>query len=316
MSNDAKMSNQVFLEHLESGDSGMLKKAQDAVNDFTRVKMREDGFFRKILPPITITNDELDRQVDTDKPVKIVDKEPGSRASISVPFATLPMARYIRGPRYRVMFNRILTPKFVKDVDELRTYHMDIRQVISDNAIKDMLAEEDGKFIKACVGAVGGAAGATVAETGVVQWHTTSDEITRESLVESTKTMPSTPSSLEATTALINNITIKDILKWFRDESGGDIAEDMLLKGFTEKVILGIKIIVTIKRDIVPTNTLYYFAEPKVLGKFFILEDATMFMKREHFMVEFFAYESIGAAIGNNAAVARHDFNVSTTPTL
>ena len=29
--------------------------------------------------------------------------------------------------------DRVLSPRFVKDVDELRTYHMDIRQVLSDN---------------------------------------------------------------------------------------------------------------------------------------------------------------------------------------
>ena len=59
------------------------------------------------------------------------------------------MNLYIRGPRYLVMMDRIVTPRFTKDVDELRTWIMDIRQVLSDNAIKDMLAEEDGKFITA-----------------------------------------------------------------------------------------------------------------------------------------------------------------------
>lgn len=46
--------------------------AADAVNDFTRRKMRESGFFRKIMPPLQISNEDLDRQVITDKPVKIV----------------------------------------------------------------------------------------------------------------------------------------------------------------------------------------------------------------------------------------------------
>jgi len=46
----------------------------DAINDFTRVKMRENGFYRRIVPPLQINNDELDRAVDTDKPVKIASK--------------------------------------------------------------------------------------------------------------------------------------------------------------------------------------------------------------------------------------------------
>ena len=103
-----EMNEQLFAQ-LET--PGMEKNALDAVNEFTRVRVREDGFYRKILPAVQVANDELDRQVDTDKPVVVVDKEPGSPAAISIPFATLPINIYIRGPRYRVMFDRIVTPR-------------------------------------------------------------------------------------------------------------------------------------------------------------------------------------------------------------
>jgi hypothetical protein len=61
----------------------------DAVNDFARTKMQEDGFLRAIMPPEPIPDDELDRRAP-----------PG--AGISLPFAMLPIDVYIRGPRYRV----------------------------------------------------------------------------------------------------------------------------------------------------------------------------------------------------------------------
>src|SRR3954465_5049474 len=114
---EAKLLNETIFAKLESRDPLMEKQAIDAVNDFTRTKMREDGFYRRIMPPIPITNDQLDRATHTDKPIKIVDKEPDSPAAISIPFATLPQNLYIRGPRYRVMFDRIATPRFTKDVD-------------------------------------------------------------------------------------------------------------------------------------------------------------------------------------------------------
>jgi len=307
--NKALQSNNAFLDKLQSSDPSLVKEANDTVNEFTRVKMREDGFARKILPPISISNDELDRQVDTDKCVKVVDKEPGSPAAISVPYGTSPLTRYIRGSRYRVMFNRIMTPRFTKDVAELRTYHMDIRQVLSDNAIKDMLAEEDTKFIYSAIAAVGGTPNGTVSETGSVQWNLSSAEISRDSLADSLKIMPSTPSRLEPAVALVNNITIKDVIKFRRDEAGGDLSQDMFLKGFSEQTIMGVKWIVTIKQDLVPNDNIYYFAEPKFLGKFYMMEDATMYMDRKAFMIEFFAYEEIGGAIGNVAAVARQTFN-------
>src|SRR4051812_39408291 len=43
----------------------MRKQAMDAVNDFTRMKMREDGFYQRINPPLKISDDELDRSVPT-----------------------------------------------------------------------------------------------------------------------------------------------------------------------------------------------------------------------------------------------------------
>lgn len=311
MSLTSQTINKTFLDKLESNSPELNKEAAEAVNDFTRVKMREDGFMRKILPPTPLSNDEIDRSVDTDKPVKIVDMEPGSPAAVSVPFGTNPVMSYIAGPRYRVAFDRIMTPKFTKDVEELRTYHMDIRQVISDNAIKDMLAEEDGKFLAAVNTILGGSAGATVSSTGAVQWHTTPSQITREGMAESLKILNNTTSHLEPATILCNHITIKDILKWHRDEAGGDISQEMLLKGFTEVKLFGVTFIVTIKTDLVPNSTFYHFAEPKFLGKFYVLEDATMYMDRKAFMLEFFAYSCIGAAIGNAAAVGRYDFNAT-----
>jgi hypothetical protein len=43
--------------------------AVDAVNEFTRTRMREDGFYRRIFPVLAIGNDELDRSVPTNLPL-------------------------------------------------------------------------------------------------------------------------------------------------------------------------------------------------------------------------------------------------------
>lgn len=302
---ESQLLNETLFEQLST--PGMEKTAVDAINDFTRTKMREDGFLRRILPPLQISNDELDRQVDTDKPVKIVDKEPDSPASISVPFATLPQNVYIRGPRYRVHFHRIVSPRFTKDVDELRTYSMDIRQVLSDNAIKDMLAEEDGKFIAAvdsCVGSVG----SSPATSGTIQHKNVGTPINRGSIAEMMKLLPSTPSRLETQTVLVNNLLVKDLLKLDRAAIGGDLSQDLLLNGWAEGTISGAKLIVTIKQDLIEDDEAYLFADPKFIGKFFMIEDTTMYVKREAYMLEFFAYETIGATIGNTSGVAKAVF--------
>jgi hypothetical protein len=297
--------NEELFAQLET--PGMEKNALDAVNEFTRVRVREDGFYRKIIPPVQVSNDDLDRQVDTDKPVVVVDKEPGSPAAISIPFATLPINVYIRGPRYRVMFDRIVTPRFVKDIDELRTWQMDIRQVLSDNAIKDMLAEEDSKFLTAVNTALVGA-NQIVPTSGVIQWETIWGGISRDTVQESLKIMPKTPSHLEVNTVLVNNVTIREILKWGYDEAGGDMSGTFLKNGWSEIELMDVKWIVTIKRNLVPDDSMYFFGDPRFIGKSYLLEDTTMHIKREAYMIEFFAYETIGGTIGHTGGLSRADF--------
>lgn len=303
---DVSLLNETLLSQLET--PGMVKTAIDAVNDFTRTRMREDGFYRRVMPPLTISNDELDRQMDTDKPVKVVDKEPNSPAAISIPFATLPINVYIRGPRYRVMFDRIVTPRFTKDVDELRTWVMDIRQVLSDNAIKDMLAEEDSKFITAVNAAMIGADTAVPYNGNVVQWETIEGGITRETVLDALKIMPRGPSHLEVETILLNSVTIKEIQKWGRDEMGGDFAQDIAKNGWSETTFMGKRLIVTIKRELVPDDTMFMFADPKFIGKNYELEPTVMYIRREAYMLEFFSYQTTGGSIGHTGGLARADF--------
>lgn len=303
---ETQLLNEALFEQL--GTPGMEKTAIDAVNDYTRTKMREDGFYRRILPPLQISNDELDRQVNTDKPAKVVDKEPDSPAAISIPFATLPINVYIRGPRYVVMFDRIVTPRFTKDVDELRTWVMDIRQVLSDNAIKDMLAEEDSKFIQAVNAVMIGPDVPVPYNNNVVQWETIEGGITRETLCDMLKIMPKGPSHLETHTCLCNNVTVKEIMKFGRDEMGGDFAQDIIKNGWAETNFLNCRWIITIKRDLVEDDSIFMFADPKFIGKSYLLEDTTMYIRREAYMLEFFAYQTMGGSIGHAGGLARADF--------
>jgi len=303
---DPKVVNRVLCEKLGSTDWQQRKEAVDAANDYTRYKMREDGVLRKILPPVTIT-DDLDRMIEDDKPIKIIDKEPDSPAAVSVPFAMLPSNMYIKGPRYPVGFERIMTTRFTKDVSELRTWVMDIRQVFSDNAIKDMLAEEDAKWFRAVNNAIVGP-GVILPTSGVAQYEQIGGGINRDSLWDMLKILPSTPSCLETKLAVCNMLTIKEVGKFRRDEMGGDLSMDVMRDGWSLQRFMGIDWIVTIKKDIVETNNIYLFADPKFLGKHFELEPVTMFIERKAFMIEFFAYEENGCTIGNTNAVARAEF--------
>ena len=200
-----------------------------------------------------------------------------------------------------------MTERFQKDVEQLRTYTMDIRQVLSDNAIKDMLAEEDGKFLRAVNTAIVGP-GITVPTSGTVQYEVITGGITRDTLWDSLKVMPNTPSNLEVHCVLLNNITIKEVGKFSRNEMGGDLSQDIMKQGWSAQEFMGVKWVITIKKGLVATNTFYHFADPKFIGKSYVLEDTTMYIRREAYMMEFFAYETLGGSIGHTSGLARVDF--------
>lgn len=287
-------------------DAGQVKEAQDMVTDFTRIRIRESSIFEKVLPSVKLSDDQLTPQLGTDKPVKLVEREPASPGAVTIPFGTQPIQYYIRGDRYPVFFDRIVTPKFTKDVTELRTYGMDIRQVISDNAVLDMDFEFDRKMLAAFQSIVG-AEGSTVPETGVVQNQRIVDPlgITRRALFDMRKILPSTFAKLEAVTVIVNNITINDVAAQGRDEVGGDLAQEMYIEGFQQKKLLGLNWIVTNKTELVANNEFWLVASPEFIGKSFVLEDVTMYLDRRAFLIEFFAYCERGATIGNAAAIAR-----------
>jgi hypothetical protein len=315
---EVRARNENVINGLRSSDPMIQKEAQNGVNDYLRLKAREDGFARRIQPPIPVTPADLDRQVDTVKPVIVKDVEPDTPAAYSVPFGAVPMNHYIDAPRYRVMFDRIMSHRFIADVANLLTYDMDIRQIFNDLMLKEILSEEDRKYMTAVNTAVGPQYnGANANNQAAVNPHVsevaangsiTVGPMSRASLSHAMKGLPSSNRHLNPAVGLINNITIWDIVALDRIEIGGDLAEELFLNGFTERQIMGLRWFITIKTDLIPKNVIYQFGAPKFLGDFYTFEDVTVSTKHENFLFEMFAYEMLGATIKNAGAVCRVEF--------
>ena len=300
---------------LDTLDRDNVKMAQDAATDYTRLQIREESFAFKIQVPEKATDDMLDRALDANRLQIIWEIEPDSPAAKWVPLQTVPDGEYITASRYIIPFARVLTPKFQKDIDELRTTRQDIRKILTDNSIKDALAEIDSKWISTVNSIVfdAPAAGEANNMTGKVQWVDFTDGLTRESFSEAKKLLPRGNSNgkfrLRNYICLMNDVTAQDWLKLTRNEVGGDLAEEFFKNGLTTDTILGVKSIFTIKGDLVPDNYVYFFAAPEFLGKCFYLTDWTMYMKKEAYFIEMFSYWLGGFAFGNVAAMAVARFN-------
>lgn len=308
--------NAKIVDHLVRGE---VEKVAQASSEYTRTQVREDSFAFKIMPPEKATDDMLAPALDERLQV-LWELEPDSPGAKWVPFQTIPEGEYMTGSKYTIPFARVLTPKFQKDIDELRGYKQDLRKILSDNSIKDGLATIDAKWIDTMESIVtdtaGGVPGANEF-TGKVQWRGFSGGLTKENFVEAKKMLPRGSSTMPGKfrlrnhIALMNDVTAQDWQKLTVEEIGNEPVVDMFRNGLTETTALGLKNIFTIKDDLVPDNVVYFFAAPEFLGKCFYMTDWTTFMKKEAFFVEFFSYWLGGFGIGNIAGVCRADFDYS-----
>lgn len=326
MKADSQTLNRAFMAKLAAGDK---QGAMDAATEFTRLTLREEGLLRKILPPKSISYSDLDKQLDTDKPVKILDKEVGQPPSMSAPFGTLPVNQYISGARYKVNFARLLSRNYTKDIAELNQYDYDIRDLFKDNAIKDHMTAEDipafqlfDKIIQSDPDndtAVGNSASAM---TGKVQYHdyTASNlnprgytGFSRDSVVDSFTIMAKgygdhttgTRIRLQTDLCVMNANTGLEFCKLLPTEIGENLAHRMATEGLVEDTFFGRRFLFTIKDEIVPDGVQWNFAKPQFLGSFLELEEPVMFIENRAYMMEFFIYSMVGMSVGNGYGISK-----------
>jgi hypothetical protein len=106
---DIKVFNDTFVDMLEGGN---YKEAAVSAMQYTRNKLRENSFAEKILTPIDIANDELDKSEDPEYHVKWCDREPDQPAAVVVPLGNVPDGYQFKGTRYPVVFSRLMSPVF------------------------------------------------------------------------------------------------------------------------------------------------------------------------------------------------------------
>jgi len=311
-----KQSNVVMKEWFspESGAEG-AEKAAASTTDYIRTRVREGSISRQILEPRKITNDEIQPSLSDDDPRYIGEIEADTPGGIVMPIGQRPTAWYFHGQRYEARFSRLATPRQMKDTAQLLTYKQDLRQVLSDANLKDLLYIEDTRFLRGVNTLLSWngttstmASGVTLPSTGVIQWDQINDDVNPSSVTDSLTIMNRSNFGLDNATAVVNLNFAKQFMKWGRDEFGGNLAEEVKKNGFTEREFMGVRWIVTIKNWLVPDGVVFYFGPQKFIGESLVLEDATMHVRKDASMIEFWSYMMVAQVIVNSAAVARCDF--------
>ncbi|MEM3061995.1 MAG: hypothetical protein QW303_00425 [Nitrososphaerota archaeon] len=292
----------------ELSNQSLVKQAEDRLTGVIRLAVREGSIVRQVLVPEYISYSQLDRQQDTDVPTKVIDVEPNSPAAVPVGFGTTPSNIWLSAKRVKATFNRIQTVQGEYDVELLMTWELDLQQVFADNMAKDILAREDGGFFNA----VNQVLGTVDTQSAVIPGHfpyvTINGGYSREGLQEMLNVMPKSIYRLPPVTAVVNTVTANRMMSLGRDEIGGDKAQALIVKGFSEWEWGGLNWIATTKYHIVPHDSVYLFSDPRTIGKFLILTDTTTHLRTEGPRLKFYSYETIASVIGNAAGLARVNF--------
>jgi len=287
--NEIPVFNDSFIEMIKAGQN---KEASVSAQAFTRNRLREESFAEKIITPIDISNDELDKAENPELLVKWNDREPDQAPAVTVPLGIVPDMYQFKGDRYPSYFTRLMSPMFSKDIDKLRSYDYDIRQILLENSTKDLATEIDTRFLEKVNAVIGDG-------YGLPQNVTISGGITRENVAEAFKVIkrlkvpfgPTQPDGGESKgVMLMNNVTAMEFVKMSRSEVGGDLAQQMWVNGLPSEKLLGVKPIYTLKRDLVPDNVIYLFSSEEFFGKYYRLQPLTVFMETKAFFIQFVTF--------------------------
>lgn len=307
---EIRANNAQYLAYIDSlGSDGIVKGASSRSSDYIRTRIQENGFFRNIIPADPITDDMLTPQLLSEEPARLEFMEGKSVGAKAVPFGTAPDTRTYRAEKFLVTFCVIMTPEFVKNTDLLRSYtRMDLRQVTTDNGLRDMETEEDTRLIATADRIVGSTSG--VGLSGSQQNFLINGRIQRSTWKELNN--PLMDADLNNGVFLVNRRTMNELLGMPREEIGGDLAETLFtegLKGLPKNEMFGVPYLATIKRMVVPNNVVYHWAEVGYLGKAYELSKPTMYVEKKVDTLRFHARSKLGFTLANVAGVARTEFS-------
>jgi hypothetical protein len=292
----AQFVNSNFIRKIESGQ---IKEAAAEGSAFIREFVRQESYAREILTPVLLTDDEIDRDENTDEPKKIIEKEPKSVATF-VQFQGAGPRTWFKGPRYSVFFGKTESQHFTKSKFQLMTYQNDIRKILSDNSVKDMADQEDKK------------------------WQETIDAIVSANLAEqetsgafSAATFKRAYQKMVDRRRPLGKLTMTkslyyEALDLTADQVGMAVATRHYDDGIeNEEKLWGIPVVTTIKSNIhdgaaaAGKRHAYLYAPENYLGNFFLLQDATLYIKQEADLITFWTYAAPGIGIGNRLSVQR-----------
>jgi hypothetical protein len=303
-----KIASRNFVKLATSSSSEDREKAAEIGNEIIKERIREKAIPMSMFTWTTTTNDDLVPQLETEENMRYYDYEVDSPASLSVGLYANPHNYTFAGRRGAMKFHQVMTPRMVKDTNEMRTYGYDIRKMFADNIVRDMAITFNMDWLKAnqlCLGAPN----LTPVWSNAPQWVTVQSTLGRETIpnIKAQMLRVQGDRGFEVKQLLTNTITAIEPAKFGREESGGDLAQNMLQDGVVDEKMGGMRWYITLNTLMVPTGTIWGFTDEKYYIRCSHLQETTMFIESKLNMIEFEALCNLGMLIVNQRNVIRHD---------
>lgn len=243
--------NKIFIDLLNTDRN----KAQDAMADYGRVYIWEGSITHKILPGVSITEEEAEKERHV---------PPGSYGWTCVEIGDSPLATG-KGPTYQMQFGTLSSSPVTVTRAQLAnltaSQEEDARYVILDPILSEMTHELDSNFFSALNSIVGDEQ--PWSEDYGLQNVRHPGPINRESLLNTTKILPSLSQHLLAYIMVCNDRTLDNLLKLSPEEE-----PDL------ERVKLQDELwVITNKYEVVPNSVFYHFTKQNFLGKHHVLDN-------------------------------------------
>jgi hypothetical protein len=109
---------------------------------------------------------------------------------------------------------------------------------------------------------------------------------------------------------LMNNVDYDDYMIQPATEIGSGLASEITIGGYKYMTILGRRLVITNKHDMVLPGEAWAFTDPAYLGDFLILNDVKFWIKKEADLVIWKSWEYIGGGFGNIRSIAKIELDV------
>lgn len=304
--------NSAVISDLLSDDAAIRKMASEDVNDWLRTYQRQDGVWRKMIPPAPVTASDFGEAVDHREPFVIKTIMPKSMGATTVNFDTGTATTSMYANKYQVFLQRIMTPKYRIDKVYLAAYKGDLLAVFKDLSMQDILQTEDIMGIS-LTNATAGIKGKVNEATGIKHYINAGSEISLDTIKHGVQGLTMSRDNINPTQGLVHRSFWWELITALKASEVGDrLAEDMVLgrTGVLEESLMGIAWRTALDVDLVPANMMYIFAAPEYCGDFLTYEEASVFTKVEdNIWFEMFAHETIGMSMPYGGCLVRVDFD-------